>query len=269
MANVPKKVEERIRSELRRYQKVLEATKAKDVNESDTALIVTSMLSDLFGYDKFSEITTEYSIRSTYCDLAVKSNDDVHFLIEVKAIGQSLRDTHLRQAVDYATKEGVDWVVLTNGIEWQAHRVLFQRPVEYEMVFDLNLLEVSYRASDVIEKLYLLTKEGIRKSAIAVYHEEKQATSRFIIGAIILSDPVLNIIRRELRKMSKAARIDKDELCELIKNDVLKREVVKGDKAAEAAKRTKKSKKTHQVKPPSQRPEVKTIEKETPGLGTK
>lgn len=248
MTDVPRKVEERIRTGLRKYQKVLQSAKARDVNESDTAIIVTSMLSDLFGYDRFSEITSEYSIRSTYCDLAVKSNDKVKFLIEVKAIGQSLKDTHLRQVVDYATKEGVEWVVLTSGAEWQAHRVLFQKPIEHEMVFDINLLEVSPRATDVIEKLYLLTKEGIRKSAIDAYLVEKQATSRYMIGAVILSDPVLGVIRRELRRVSKAARIDKDELGELIKNEVLKREVVEGEKAAEAVKRVKHSQKTSLVK---------------------
>lgn len=241
MAHVPKKVEARIKKELRKYQKILESAKARDLNESDTAIIVNNMLADLFGFDRFADITTEYSIRSTYCDLAVKWGDKVHFLIEVKAIGQSLKDTHLRQAVDYATKEGVDWVILTNALEWEACRVLFQKPIEHEMVFEMNLLEVSSRSADVIEKLYLLTKEGIKKSAIAAYHEEREAMSRFTVGAVILSDPVLAVIRRQLRRVSTAARIDKDQLAEVIENEVLKRDVIEGEKAAEAARRVKRS----------------------------
>ncbi|MDV2504673.1 MAG: type I restriction enzyme HsdR N-terminal domain-containing protein, partial [bacterium] len=172
MTRVPKKVEQRIKAELRKYQKILEAARARDLNESDTAIIVSNMLADIFGFDRFTDITTEYSIRSTYCDLAVKTDDKIHFLIEVKAIGKDLRDVHLRQAVDYATKEGVDWVILTNALEWEAYRVLFQKPIEHEMVFEMNLLEVSPKSADVVEKLYLLTKEGIKKSAIAAYHKE-------------------------------------------------------------------------------------------------
>ncbi|MDV2504654.1 MAG: hypothetical protein RX318_11975, partial [bacterium] len=87
----------------------------------------------------------------------------------------------------------------------------------------------------------LLTKEGIKKSAIAAYHKEKQATSRFTVGAVILSDPVLTVIRRELRRMSRAARIDKAPLAEIIKNEVLKRDVVESEKSAEATRRIKRS----------------------------
>ena len=57
-------------SGLRRFQPILLAARARDVNESDTCLIVTDVLQDILGYDKYSEITSEYQIRSTFCDLA-------------------------------------------------------------------------------------------------------------------------------------------------------------------------------------------------------
>ena len=39
------------------------------------------------GFDKYSEITSEYVIRSTYVDLAIKLDGKLALLIEVKAIG--------------------------------------------------------------------------------------------------------------------------------------------------------------------------------------
>jgi len=83
------------------------------------------MLSEIFGYDKYSEITSEFSIRSTYCDLATKLNGKLELLIEVKAIGLELKDTYVKQAVDYAANQGVDFVVLTNGLLWKAFKVTF------------------------------------------------------------------------------------------------------------------------------------------------
>lgn len=65
---------------------------------------------------KYSEVTSETAIRGTYCDLAIKVNGALQFLLEAKAIGQELKDTCLKQAVDYAANQGLDWVVLTNGI---------------------------------------------------------------------------------------------------------------------------------------------------------
>jgi len=72
MAAIPAKVVSRLTTQLKRFQSVLAAAKARDINESDTALIVTDILAELFGYDKYAEITSEHAIRGTFCDLAVK-----------------------------------------------------------------------------------------------------------------------------------------------------------------------------------------------------
>jgi hypothetical protein len=37
---------------------------------SDTVIIVTDVLAEVFGYDKYSELTAEFAISGTYCDLA-------------------------------------------------------------------------------------------------------------------------------------------------------------------------------------------------------
>jgi len=72
MAKVPIKVSERISTAIRRFQPIINAAKSRDANESDTVIIITDMLSDIFGYDKYSEITSECAIRGTWCDLAIK-----------------------------------------------------------------------------------------------------------------------------------------------------------------------------------------------------
>ena len=69
MASAPKKVAERIAAGIKRYQPILESAKSRDVGESDTVTIVTDMLADVFGYDKYAEVTSEFSICGTYCDL--------------------------------------------------------------------------------------------------------------------------------------------------------------------------------------------------------
>ena len=130
MARIPKKAEKRIRNGIKKYRNVFKRAKDRDVNESDTVTIITDVLSDICSYDKYSEITREYAIRNTFCDLAIKIDDKVAFLIEVKAIGIALKENHLRQAIQYAATEGIEWVILTNGDKWQAHRVLFEKPVK-------------------------------------------------------------------------------------------------------------------------------------------
>ena len=112
MANIPSKVETRLVAGIKKYQPILADAKARGINESDTVFIIVEMLSEVFGYEKFSEITSEKKIRGTYCDLATVIDKKVQTLIEAKAINQELKEGHVKQAVDYATNQGVDWVVL-------------------------------------------------------------------------------------------------------------------------------------------------------------
>lgn len=116
MASIPSKAVDRIRDGLRRFQPILSAAKARDVNESDTVVIVTDLLQEVFGYDKYSEITSEHIIRGTFCDIAVKIGGSLAFLLEVKAIGTDLKDQHVKQAIDYAANQGVEWCQTTPSL---------------------------------------------------------------------------------------------------------------------------------------------------------
>lgn len=237
MAVVPRKVAERLAAGLKRYQPVLDAARARDVNESDTSMIVSDMLAEVFGFDKYTEVTRELCIRGTYCDLAVRIDGKLQFLIEVKAIGTELKDQHVKQAVDYAANQGVEWVALTNGIEWRVFRVSFGKPIDKDLVLNISLLTLNPRYDDDISKLFLLTRDSIVKSALEAYHDQKQATSKFILSAVILSDPVLDVVRRELRRMSPDVRVDTEEIRDAVTQDVLKREVIEGEEADRARKK--------------------------------
>jgi hypothetical protein len=104
MAGVPKKVADRLSKTVGAFQRILAEAKDRDVNESDTVTIVTDFLANVFGYDKYSDITTEQAIRGTFCDLAVKQDGKVQFLIEVKAIGLTLRDMARRKKLATSAK---------------------------------------------------------------------------------------------------------------------------------------------------------------------
>ncbi len=147
MAAISKKVAERIIAGLKRFQPILASAKARDVGESDTVTIINDMLAEIFGYDKYSEITSEYAIRGTYCDLAIKLEGMLKTLIEIKAIGIDLKDAHVKQAVDYAANQGVDWVLLTNGITWRVYHIVFAKPIDHELVIDIDFCALNPRNS--------------------------------------------------------------------------------------------------------------------------
>ncbi len=223
MANFPQKVADRLAAGIKRFQPVLSSAQSRDVNESDTVIIITDMLSDIFGYDKYSELTSEKSIRGTYCDLATKVDGAVQSLIEAKAINQELKDNFVKQAVDYASNEGVDWVVLTNGIYWRIYKVTFSKPIDHELILEINFLALNSHNSSDLEQLFLFTKESWAKSALGDYYDQKQALSRFSVSAVLLTKPVLSVIRRELRLISPDVKIGTDQIRSVLEQEVLKR----------------------------------------------
>jgi predicted type IV restriction endonuclease len=236
MGALSKKAAERVAAGLKKFQPILEAAKSRDVNESDTVVIVTDLLQEIFGYDKYAEITSEHMIRSTFCDLAVKLDGQLAFLIEVKAIGLELKDQHIKQAVDYAANQGTEWVVLTNGVIWSVYKIHFANPIEHELVVQLDLLKLSHRSGDHVDQVGLLAKEGWHKAHLKDYHSQKQALSRFTIGQLLLNETILNVIRREVRRISPDVKVEAEDIKAVLENEVIKREVLEGDKAATAKK---------------------------------
>jgi hypothetical protein len=238
---IPKKISERLSTGLKRFQPIIAAAKARDANESDTSMIVTDIMNELFGYDKYSEITRELAIRGTFCDLATKIDGKFQLIIEVKAIGLDLKEAHIKQAVDYASNKGIEWVALTNANNWKVFRVVFSKPIDFEMVLDIDLTALSFKNESHLESLFLLTKESMIKSGLYAYSDKIQATSKFHLGALILSDSILEAIRRELRRISPDIKVTTDDLKNILMQEVIKREVLEGDKAEDAKKKVRKA----------------------------
>jgi hypothetical protein len=84
--------------------------------------------------------------------------------------------------------------------------------------------------------LWLVSREGLQKAGLDDYHTQRAALSRFTVGALVQADVVLDVLRREPRRISPEARIENEERATVLFSEVLKRELLEGDKA-QAAKR--------------------------------
>ncbi|MCU1348867.1 MAG: hypothetical protein JWO56_1897, partial [Acidobacteria bacterium] len=109
-----------------------------------------------------------------------------------------------------------------------------------EIVLDIDLLALNPKSTDHLESVFLLTRESMLKSGLYAYHDHLQATNKFYLAAVVLSDTVLNTVRRELQRLSDA-KIDIEELRNALKVEVMKREVLEGEKADSARKKVAKS----------------------------
>ena len=174
MFKIPKKTKERIITAISRYQKIVHTAKAKDVNEADTVSVIKGILEEAFGWDRFTEITSEYAIRGTYCDLAIKVEESLKYLIEVKAAGIELKESHMRQTIQYGASVGMPWVVLTNGSQWQIYKIKFEKPLTHDLVVEFDFIGLNPSNDESLDILNLLTKEGVEKELREEYYKRIQ-----------------------------------------------------------------------------------------------
>ena len=238
---ISKKVAERIASGMKRLVPIILQQKDRDVSEADTVTIVKDLLSEVFGYDKYSEVTGEMAIRGTYCDLAIRLEDKVVQLIEVKAIGITLNDRHVKQAVDYAANQGVEWVVLTNAVVWRLYHVLFTKPIDKRLVAEIDLSIMDPKQEQDMEMLHLFSKDGFKKGAPNDLRDRQDATNRFLLAAVILNnESVVAVIRRELRHIVDIM-VSEEDILKVLENEVIKRDVLEGPAAEAALSRVRRS----------------------------
>lgn len=241
MAKLPKKFTDRASSKLKNYQSIVSSIKDRDAHESDTVTVVKDILADIFGYDKFRELTSEQQIKGTFCDLAIKIDDKVRFLIEVKSADSNLNDTHLRQAINYGIHHNIEWVGLTNSVEWRFYKIRFEQPIGYDEVVKFDFTKLSAKSEADLQLLYLIAREGLSANAIQDFHQKSLILNKFTVAEIMRSESVINATRKEFKKLFPDIKIDNDDVLDLIYNEIFKREVIEGDKVKEAQSRIKKA----------------------------
>lgn len=241
MLKIPKKVLDRWPATVKSLVAVAISHKTKDVSEADTVTLVKDMLAEVFGYDKYNELTSEQQIRGTFCDLAVKIDGKIRVLIEVKAAAISLNETHLRQAINYGAHEGIEWIVLTNALEWRLYRIKFGQPIEYELVSSFCIADINLKNEEDQRRLFLLCREGITSDAMGLYHQHISVLNKFTVAQVILGESVVSVVRRELRRLFPELKIESEAIVELLNNEILKREVLDGEKVKDAQQRIRKA----------------------------
>lgn len=215
---------ERVRTALKKFTRPLQDLIARDANEGDTRLLITDLLCDALGYDKYEDLTTEYMVRGEFADYGVRIDKQMVAFIEVKRATTKLGVKHLRQVEMYAVNEGVEWVVLTNGAHWQVYHLTAGLPVSIDLTVDLDLLGPQ-TTNHKADQLFYLSKESFKRRQIEDVWRQTAATSPRALLDVMLSEPVLDAARKELRRRA-GYNVDPADLARMVRASVVKLEVL-------------------------------------------
>jgi len=211
------------------FSPVIKRSLQNKSNEADTRIIINDLLEKVFGYDKYFEVTAEHMVKSTYVDYAIVIDGKAEILIEVKSMDSNLKQDHIRQTVNYAASEGVKWAILTNGCEWQLYRVIVDKQVDKELFLKFSLLD-----PEIIDytDLYVLTKESLRKGLIDEYWDYKNALKPSVVLNVLLSQPVIDKLRREVSAAS-GYKVTSEEIVDILVSKVIRPEVIRKSSTAQ------------------------------------
>lgn len=202
---------ERLRAGVKKFAKPLADFVARDVNEADTRFLVTDFLCEALGYDKFTDLTAEFAIKGDFADYGLRVDQQLVALIEVKRVTTKLNPKHLRQVEDYGVREGIEWLILTNAAQWQVYHLDSKLPVTTELVFEADLVGPEQPAKKA-DRLFPISREGMRRRVIDVEWKAKRATSPKAIARILTSPVVVTAARKELRRQTDYSTTDAEVL---------------------------------------------------------
>lgn len=213
---------ERVKTGLRKFSKPLQDLVARDANEGDTRLIVTDFLEHALGFDKYEELTTEYGVKGEFADYGIRIDKELIAFVEVKRVATKLAAKHLRQVEMYAVNEGVEWMILTNGVEWRAYHLTGGLPVEIDLALDVNLLGDATPAQKA-GQLFYLSRESLKRRQIDELWKARRAQSPKSLATVLGSDAVTEAIRKELKRTT-GQKVERAEIARLLKETVVRPE---------------------------------------------
>lgn len=224
-AAVPKwetEARERVKAGIRKFAKPLNDLISRDANEGDTRMLVNRMLTDVLGFDEFSDLTTEYAVKGEFADYGIRIDRDLVAFVEVKRVATKLGAKHLRQAEMYAVNEGVEWIILTNGADWRAYHLTGGLPVEIDLALDVNLVgeeSLGQKAG----QLFYLSRESLKRRQIDELWKARRATSPKSLARVLDSDAVTEAIRKELKRAT-GQKVEAAEIRKLLAETVIRPE---------------------------------------------
>ncbi len=132
-----------LKKQIAELQAQLKKHRHSSLKELPTRTIFIDPLLGALGWNirDPDEVELEYpTVDGKSVDYALKIKKKPVILLEAKALDDPLDDVKaITQVVGYATNDGVDWCVLTNGIRYKVYRSSEKAPAPDKLLFEVSI----------------------------------------------------------------------------------------------------------------------------------
>lgn len=231
MIKIPLKFKKSIANELKRFIPIFQNLKAKgtSTSEDDSRIILNDVLSDVLGYDKYNELSTEQREKGGRLDYVVKltdgpnvkKRDKYDFVIEAKAVHHELSQKYIDQVLSYCLTSNTLFFVLTNVMRWQLYKVIPAKKntkPEAELIHEVDFSQQT-NIDSLTEEFYIFSRNSYLSGDWKKVETLKKATNPDDIYTIILSPKIVKSIGKILGEIH-GLKITDDIVADIIENEI-------------------------------------------------
>lgn len=164
--------------------------KASGKCEENVKIKIVIPLLELLGYSIQQDMDFEHHVANKRADIALLFDGKPKLFVESKDLDENL-DDHIHQALNYAFDKGVEWVIMTNGIEVRVYKSFIPNiPHKDRMLFSTTLLSLPETFDTLSE---FVSRDSLREARKLT---EKAETIRENITTKILIDDLSECRKR-------------------------------------------------------------------------
>jgi hypothetical protein len=148
-------------------------------DEASTKQAVVMRLLSLLGWDIFNveEVYPDYAVSTQNVSYALRIRDTNKVFIEVKGVHKKL-DTYQKDLVNLGMREGVNLVILTNGITWWFYLMAASGSWQQKLFYTIDIIKQKPDAFvthfiDLLDKDRVVEGQSL-KAAKSLLQEKKQ-----------------------------------------------------------------------------------------------
>ena len=110
-------------------------------HETRTRQVLIDPLLRELGWDVSDPeaVQLEYRVGQQWADYALMSDSRPVAVIEAKRLGRGLEDDEIMQVLNYANRDGIDYMIVTDGDHWEMYEVFKRGTLEERMLMKVQL----------------------------------------------------------------------------------------------------------------------------------
>lgn len=156
----------RVQEAVGRAKEVIAQGRAESLAETATREVFVTPCLAALGWDPLEDMVHEYRpklAKTESVDYAIVLQGQPIAFVEAKRLGLPLTDEMAAQVIRYAAVEGVQWCILTNGVNWKLYDQFLKGDIHAKLVasLDLTAFRTGAEFDSVFDKLWFMSKQSL------------------------------------------------------------------------------------------------------------